>query len=573
MADTALRLPRRSQLDWNRLAATLLLLSLGALVLVPLGMMVAATLGFAPGMPAEWEHGLFDAWIRALHQNGLGDAILNTLTLSVTYIVVSMPIAVALAWLLARTDLPASRWLEFGFWVSFFIPPLAIVQGYVLLFEPSSGVFNKLWEAIFGSAGPFNIYGWWGIVLAHLATNAISAKVMLITPAFRNIDGSLEEAALIAGDSVPTMVRRIVIPVLAPALLVTLVLSIVRSMESFEIELVLGTPNRIEVYSTHIYRLIRASTPDYQGASVLGVMIVIVMTGLALAQRRATAGRSFETLGGKLQSHRVSLGRARWWLFALVAGILAILVVVPLFSLVVGTVMTMYGYFEIPDPWTLDHWRAILADPVFADSLSNTLTLAVGTALCVTVVGFTIAYVIHHSHGVRGHLLDLLSWVPFSMPGVLLSFALLSAVLQIPILQGLYGSRILLVIALALGGLTLSVQLMRSSLMQLGRDIEEASIVAGGSGLLTLRRVVLPLVGNAMIVVAMISFIAASVNVSHLALLYTSETRPLSIMQLEYLTEGRYEAASVLGVIVVGITVVLAILVRIVGFRAAPGHG
>jgi iron(III) transport system permease protein len=535
-------------------------------------MLVAAAFGVVPGAGSGSEENFTSTWYRVLFEIGLGDAVWNTIALATTYIAISMPLAIAIAWALGRTDLPFSGWLEFGFWLSFFIPPLAIVQGYVLLFEPQSGLLNTWWQSAFGAAGPFNIYSWWGIVFGHLATTAISAKVMLITPAFRNLDSSLEEASLIAGDSMPKTIRRIVIPVLAPTLLVTLVLGIVKSLESFEIELVLGASQRIDVYSTLIYRLIRANHPDYQGASVLGIAIVMTMTGLAIAQRRITAGKNYRTLTGKHKNRVVQLGKWRWPIWFAIVAILCILVLVPLASLLAGTVMKMYGYFNVADPWTWQHWRDILADPVFGNSLANTLKLASGAAAIVVVLGFAVAYVLIRTPGVRGATLDLLSWVPFSMPGVLLSFAVLSAVLLVPGLDAVYGTRIPMILAVVLGSLTLSVQLVRSSLMQLGSELEEASLVAGASLPTTLRRIVLPLVANTLAVTGLIAFISATSNVSHVSLLYTGDTRPLSMMQLEYLMEGRYEAASVLGVIIVALTVVVALLARRLSYKAGANH-
>jgi iron(III) transport system permease protein len=573
MSTTVLPAPtRRRELSWAWLPGAVLLVLLGAAVLLPLGMLAATALGLGPAVAAAAGGGLAQSWDRIVHELGLGPAVWNTIALAGTYIGISMPIAVAIAWLLGRTDLPGSRWLEFGFWLSFFIPPLTIVQGYVLLLEPQSGVLNSGWHALFNAPGPFNIFSWWGIVFGHLVTTAISAKVMLITPAFRNLDGSLEEAALVAGDSVPSMLRRIVVPVLAPTLLVTLVLGVVKSLESFEIELVLGTPVRIEVYSTLMYRLIRSQQPDYQGASVLGVAIVLTMAALAVGQRRLTAGRSYTTVSGKYQRRLTRLGRWRWPLWLLVIGVLCLLVVLPLGSLLAGTFMTMYGYFNLPEPWTWQHWKDIVNDRIFAVSLANTLKLAFGAAFCSAAIGFVLGYVLNRTSGARGALLDLLTWVPFSMPGVLLSFAVLSVALTLPGLGGLYGSRALMTAAVVLGSLTLSVQLVRSSLAQLGTELEEASFVAGASRLLTLRRIVLPLVANTLSVTALMAFIAAASNVSHISLLYTSDNRPLSMMQLEYLTEGRYEAASVVGTVIVALTVAVALVARMLQFTSAPRH-
>jgi iron(III) transport system permease protein len=396
---------------------------------------------------------------------------------------------------------------------------------------------------------------------------------MLITPAFRNIDGALEEAALLAGDSTASMLRRIVVPVLAPTILVTLVLGIVKSLESFEIELVLGTPARIDVYSTLIYRLVRAQPPDYQGASAMGLAIVAAMVALALLQRRLTAGRDYTTMTGKYQRRIAPLGRWRWPLFAAVVLLLMLLAGLPLASLLTGTFMKMYGYFGLADAWTAQHWKDILGDRVFLESFANTLKLGIGAALAASVLGFVLAYVLTRSRGTATLLLDLATWVPFSMPGVLMSFALLGLALSLPGLDWLYGSRALMIAAVVLGSITLAVQLQRSSLLQLGRELEESAYVAGASRLRAIAGIVLPLVSGQLAVVALVAFISAASNIGHISLLYTSGSRPLSMMQLEYLMEGRYEAASVVGTVIFALTVAVALLARGLQARAGARHG
>lgn len=557
--------PQRLTLGLSRFPLAALLFVLAVAVLVPLGTLVVTALGGGPINAAAGGSNAAPA-VRNLTELGIGPAVWTTVALATTYIAISLPIALAIAYLLGRTDLPGAPWLEFGFWLSFFIPPLTVVQGYVLLMEPQTGVLNEMWKSLTGSPGPFNIFSWWGIVFAHLATTAISAKVMLITPAFRNMDGSLEEAALIAGDNVPTMIRRILVPVLAPTILVTLVLGIVKSLESFEIELVLGTPARIEVYSTLIYRLVRLQPPEFQGASILGLAIVLAMVALA-AQHRLTSGKNYATLSGKYQNRVTRLGRWRWPLWFIVVGVLFVLVVLPMASLLAGTFMTMYGYFNLPEAWTVQHWKDVLGDAFFNGALLNTLYLGVGAAVSVAVIGFVTAYVLTHSRGATARAIDTLTWIPFSMPGVLLSLAVLGAALSIPSLGGLYGTRILMIAAVALGSLTLAVQLTRGSLRQLGTELEEGSLVAGASRLRTVATIVLPLVSGTISVVALVAFISATSNISHIALLYSADTRPLAMMQLEYLIEGRYEAASVVGTVIVALTVALALVARTIQSR------
>src|SRR5690606_16953386 len=97
-------------------------------------------------------------------------------------------------------------------------------------------------------------------------------------------------------------------------------------------------------------------------------------------QFRAVRRSSFQSVGGKAQNRRLQLGRWRWVAFAFVFAILLMLTVVPLVFMVAGTLMTMYGFFSIPDAWSLLHWQEVLGDRIFVTSLWNTLKLSMGAA-------------------------------------------------------------------------------------------------------------------------------------------------------------------------------------------------
>ncbi|WP_425964403.1 ABC transporter permease [Rhizobium nepotum] len=196
----------------------------------------------------------------------------------------------------------------------------------------------------------------------------------------------------------------------------------------------------------------------------------------------------------------------------------------------------------------------------------NTLILSgFGAALCV-IFSIVVAYSIVRSRHAARFVVDLASWIPFTMPGVLFSLAMLWLILGSG-LTSLYGSTASLVIAVAVASITLGVQLIRGNLTQISRELEEASWIGGASNWETMLRIVLPLSIRSIAVVAVMSFIAAARDVSHLALLVSSDNRPLSILQLEYMLEGRSEASAVVGVIIVSITILAAILARALGSK------
>jgi iron(III) transport system permease protein len=126
-----------------------------------------------------------------------------------------------------------------------------------------------------------------------------------------------------------------------------------------------------------------------------------------------------------------------------------------------------------------------------------------------------------------------------------------------------------LVVALLIAGMPLSVQLVKSNLNQLGAELEEASRVSGGSWFSTYRRVALPLISPTLVVVGVIAFISAARNIAQVALLSNSAIRPLSLIQLDYIAQGKYEVAAVIATLLLLVSAALAIVARKFGYRGA----
>jgi iron(III) transport system permease protein len=173
-----------------------------------------------------------------------------------------------------------------------------------------------------------------------------------------------------------------------------------------------------------------------------------------------------------------------------------------------------------------------------------------------------LAYVIARTQYVLRWAFDLVTWLPFMVPGIVLSLGYMFFALHSSFTQYVYGTKFLLVLILALTVMTFSVQMLKSTFLQLGADLEEAGRVNGGSFWFTLRHILLPLMLPAMAVVAVMVFGSVSRQVGSIVLLTTSETEPLSVLQMGYLMAEDYSAAAVVGTLLVSMGVLLAVLVR-----------
>src|SRR5437867_1106277 len=480
------RVPR---IDTQAVLCTVVLGIVAFCVVFPVLLVVLQSFQVAPpGQPAKY--GL-DGWRAAFDEPGLRGALLNTLKVTFVRQLLSLPLAVLIAWLLARTDLPGRRWLEFALWAAFFLPSFTVTLSWILLLDPEYGLINTSLARLVGTA-PFNIYSFWGIVWVHVLTGSLTVKVILLTPAFRHMNASFEEASRVAGASTLRTALRITVPVMAPVILSVLLLGTMVSLQTFEVEQVLGLPFRFFVFSTMIYALL-------------------------------------------------------------------------------GTFMKLFGFFHIADPWTLNNWKTVLTDELFLRSLHNTVVLAVGTAVAAVVVHSLIAYIAVRTRYAGRRALDFISWLPFTVPGIILGLALLWLFLGVEMLKPLYGTTTLLIVAGVIAGMPLGVQIIKSGLLQLGSELEEASRIAGASWWATYRRIVLRLMAPTLMAVAMITFVGAARNIGNFALLTTSANRPLSILQIDYIAQRKFEEAVVVACIIMFISLAGALLARLLGLRSGLG--
>jgi iron(III) transport system permease protein len=564
---SAKALPRSNpiRLDGQTLLLSLLLAAIAFLVVTPLFLLLLNS--FQIGKPGGAVVYSLDGWRQAFGSMGIVDAVYNSFSLAITRQIIAMIVGVFLAWLLARTDIPMKKGLEFLFWLSFFLPALPVTLGWILLLDPKYGLLNQLITKLpFVQASPFDIYSYWGIVWVHLATTGVSLKVMLLTPAFRNLDASLEESSRVAGAGSLRTLLRIIVPVMMPVMLVTTILGLIRSLEAFEIELVLGVPIGLHVFSTKIHSFVTHEPPQFPAATALGTFFLVILLSMVALQRLYLGRKSYVTVTGKSFSTRpIALGRWKYPIFGVVLLIALGITFMPIAFLLLGTFMKLFGFFDIKDPFTLNNWKDVLSDPILLRSLKNTLVLGFSSAGIGVVVSSLIAYVIVKSRFKARGVLDFLSWLPWSIPGILLGMALLWTFLLIHKIVPIYGTMGALILAMAISGLPVCVQVMKSFLMQLSDELEEASMVAGASWFTTYRRIVLPLILPCLIVVGLLEFISAARNISTVVLLATGQTRPLSLLMLDYAAGAELERATVVATVIVAIVVLAALGARSLG--------
>lgn len=555
----------------GNLVMAAILIVLGFYLVYPIILVMSFSLNSAREVFAGDPQWGFENWRLAFARPGLVRSLGNSVLIWGLVVGIAFPISVAIAWVLARARIPFSHGLELMFWVSFMMPGIATTLSWITLMDPDIGVLNTMLESLpFVSHGPFNIFSVQGIVFAHVMANGISLKVMLLTPAFRNMDASLEEAGRVSGASGLSTALRVTLPLMVPPMTLVFALQLLRIFQSFEVEQLLGVPIDFFVYSTMIFNLVRSFEPPLYGqAAVLASLTLLVIGVVIPFQRWILQRKHYTTISGSFRPGLADLGSWTPIVFGSMVTLLLFLTVLPVLALILGSFMTRAGFFMLTPVFTLSHWELVLTDNLFFVALRTTLILAAVGAVLSPILFSILAYIIVRTRWRGRGILDSMVWLSGALPGMLAGLGLMLMFLGTPGLSFLYGTIWALLLVIVIQGKTTGVNMFKVSIVQIGSDMEEAAHIAGAGWFKTYLQIWLPLLMPSMILMGILSFVIAANTTAPIILLASRETMTLSILALELASGGigKREEASIIGLLLMFLTIGLAFGARYYGLR------
>ncbi|HEY4169066.1 MAG TPA: iron ABC transporter permease, partial [Reyranella sp.] len=543
-------------------AIGLLVAALCFLTVYPLAMLLYGSIhSTPPGMAGEFNA----AGYRALLQADNLQALVNTALISFVKTVLSLTLAILMAWIVARTDTPGRGALEILITLPFFIPPILTATAWAMLGNPQVGTINLAWRWIVGrdDARLIDVYSYGGIVW-HMMQYSTPFIFLFVVDAFRAMDPSLEEASRMSGATRWQTFWRVTFALMLPVTTSAFILSFIRGMESFESAVFFGTPVNIKVLTTQIFDMItQRATPDYQAATAMGFAGMVLMGLLLILQGRLLRGRSFTTVTGKAYAPTVArLGPWRWATFAICVGFFVLTVALPVGQLLLSSFFQFFGFYQL-DMLTLEHYRSVWANDEFWRAFGNTMLLGFVGATATMILGGIIAYISTRTTWRGRRLIDVLAWLPWMMPGMVLGIGFLWGFATLPHWIPIYGTLWALLLAYMALGTPVAVRVTSGAYAQIARDIEECSRVHGANWGQTMLRILVALAWPAFAVGWVLIFFGIMRELSASILLYVPDTQVMSVVMLKMWNSGKPEDVSVVGLIML----VLVLLFRWVQLR------
>jgi iron(III) transport system permease protein len=508
-----------------------------------------------------------DSFARAFGDRETPRMILNSLVFAGGAAVLATVLGTFLAYVNVRTDVPFRGLVFAGALLPLILPSVLYVPAWVFLGSENVGVLNTMVRPIVGRP-LFDIYSMEGMIWIQ-GLQLVPIVFLLMVTAFRSMDPSLEESALVSGARKLTVVRRITLPLVRPALMSAFLIVLVLSLESFEVPAMIGASSGIYVFTSRIYLLWGQYPVDLGALGALSVgLLAIALLAMLLGRLGRNPGSGFQTVTGKAFRPRpMELGRARPWVAGAVLTYFIVAVAAPVLVIIYGS---MLPYFSAPSmanirAFTLDNYREVLETPRAMDAVQNTLILAVSSATAAVVLAAVASWLVVRSSAPGRSLVDGLALSPLFIPGMVLGLSLSFVYLRSPL--PIYGTLLILVIAFTTRFLPFAMRYTTVAMQQVAHDLEESARVSGASWWQTLRRVLLPLAAPGLISAWIFVFMVSFRELSSAILLFDQDTETLSIMILRKFSDGELSVVAAMGVLMTLFLVAVLLLAYRLGGR------
>ena len=554
----------RARRRWlGRGTRALVVLVFAALLIPPLAVLIYSSLKNSGGsLPFDVSGFSWANFSFIWHNPATWHVLGNTAIYVAGTLVLGLGLSLTLTYLIERTDLPARRLFRMLILSPMAVPAIVLAIAWTFMANPSNGPLSEWVGAVTGLRP--DIYTLAGMIVVT-ALVSVPGSYLLISPQFARFDASFEDAAAASGAGWASRTRRVLLPMLWPAIFSSGMILIVLSLEAFDVPAILGFPRNTYVFSTLIQQQVQPpdGQTNYGGASAYGVLLVVVAIILSVIYRRQVkASDRFRTVTGKgLRPATVVLGKWRWAAAGGLVVYVLLALVLPVFFLVLASLMPYFSLTAASfNNISLSAYTQVLHSPVVLAGIQHTLVIMAVTAPAVTLLSYYAGWVSSQRRFRGSSLLVEGSFLALGVPGVVLGLTLLLIYLYLPI--PLYGTVWIVAIAYVTRFLAYGVRLMDASFRQLDPSLYEAGQATGASAWSIQLKVIAPLMAPAVGRTFLWALIRCMAELP-IALILTSNSggQTLPVVLWDLFTTGiqvpQASAIAVLMVIVSGIAVLL----------------
>lgn len=484
-------------------------------------------------------------------RNVLIAPLFNSLSISLLSTLICLIISLPFGYLVAKTDLPFKKLISIGLIVPYILPSYALCMSWILLFSR-----NGVLEYFLGIEFNLDIYGYWPIVWIQ-AIHIYPFAFILVTNAFAQFNQEFFDAGKILGGGKFYILRRLTIPLLAPAILSSSLLVFAYAMAEFAPAMLLGGPAGVYVLTTQIWSYTTVFPTDLSLAAILAIVLIACTLAVLVINQVYLSRGKFTTVTGKASRiDIIPLGRWQKNVALLISfTFLFMVIVVPLITLFLGATVDIWGKGFSLNNLTLGHFKEVLfEDETYKRSIVNVISLGIWGGVCAVSLGMLISYFIIRGGQVSSKALNLAAFIPFVIPGIVIGLGLILAFSRPPI--SLYGTLWILLVGYIVRFLPIVTSSGTAAFRQIEEELENAARIFGATWFKTQIKILFPILKNTIIGAWLLVFVSVMKEVSMTSIVWSPGTEVAPVMALIQFSDGHFSGAVALTFILVIIVII-----------------
>jgi iron(III) transport system permease protein len=510
-----------------------------------------------------------EVWrLGCLYGGSCGPAI-NSIFLGILTGAGTTLLGLSFALIFTRTQFKAKKLLRVLTIIPIITPPFVIGLALILLFG-RSGTFTSFWADLMDVRATRWLYGFWGVYMAQLLSFTPIAFLVLIG-VVEGVSPSMEEASQTLNASKWQTFRHVSFPLMRPGLANAFLLGFLESLADFGNPLVLG--GNFNVLSTEIFFAIIGTVADPAKAAIMSIALLTLALSAFVAQRAWLGKKSYATVTGKADSgQHASLSprlKAACYMTALPWALFTAVV----YSMIIfGSFVKLWGYDHsftfkhYVQAFAIDFTNGIKWKGVAWDSYFTTLTISTVAAPLTAILGLAAAYLLVRQKFAGKNIFEFSTMMCFAIPGTVIGVSYVMAFNFPPI--EITGTSIILIVMFMFRNMPVGVRGGIAAMSQLDKSLDEASITLGANSFTTVRRVILPLLGPAILAALTYSFVRAITSVSAVIFLVSAKHNMATSFIVGRVEAGDYGLSIAYSAVLI-LTMLMAILLlqAVIGTR------
>ena len=480
----------------------------------------------------------------------------RTMALGLIVAVIATFIGYVFAYTVTRVNIPGKGFFKTMATLPILSPPFVLSLSIIFLFG-KQGLISKNLLGITGSS----VYGMKSLIVVQVMS-FFPIAYLTLSGILSSIDASVEDAACNMGAGRWKTFWTVTFPLSLPGIISGALLVFIQSLEDFSNTATIG--GDYTTLSIEVYNIITGSY-DMRKGSVLALLLLLPAVIAYLLNKYWVNKKSFVTVTGKPTQARklINESHIKWPLFAFCL-IVSVIIILFYGTVIFASFVRTWG---VDFSLTLDQYRKALQ--YGWDSLKNSMTLGLISAIIGGLLGMVIAYITAKRNYYGKRFIEVSSVLMFAVPGTVLGISYILGFNSKPL--ALTGTGIILVIVFTFRNMPVAIESGTTTLLQIDNSIEEASTILGADTGYSFRRITLPMLKNAFFSGIVYSFTKAITAVSAVIFLVSPRWKLVTSNIYSLFDMAKYGQAAAFVTMMVGILLVfIGLFNAVINFLLAP---